>query len=633
MPLFDKDDFYYWNQGTHVRPYRKMGAHPNKQGCWFGTWAPHATEVSVIGTFNKWNPEAHPMKRVDAGLWEVYIRGAKPGDAYKFRVQRGANAADKTDPYGFAMEPPASGGSFTEGLSSIVTELDYEWSDGDWMDTREGPETLKKPISVYEVHLGSWKHGDPGESLDYRAIAEPLAKYVKDMGFTHVELMPVMEHPYYGSWGYQVVGFYAPTHRFGSPADFKYLVDTLHQHGIGVILDWVPGHFAPDPQGLVYFDGSTLYEYDDPQMRHHPDWGTLVFDYNKPGVRNFLVGNALFWLDEYHIDGLRVDAVASMLYRDYSRGENWSPNMFGGRENLEAKDFLKQMNEAVFAHYPTAITLAEESTAYPGVSAPTYNDGLGFLYKWNMGWMHDTLLYMSKDPVHRKYHHDSLTFSLVYAFSEQYMLPLSHDEVVHGKGSMWNKMPGDAWQKAANLRLFYGHMMGHPGKKLLFMGNEFGQHREWNHNHSVDWHLLDEPLHQHLQQWVKDLLTLYQEHPALWDDGPGGFEWIDFHDAENSVLSYRRINGDEELIFVLNLTPISRQNYRLGLPSEGRWEEVLNSDASMYGGGGMGNYGGVDTTPVPFHGRPFSAVLTLPPLSMLILAPETEANEEKPKVS
>jgi len=626
MPLFDNDDFYYWNQGTHVRPYDKMGAHPNQQGCWFGTWAPHATEVAVIGTFNDWNAEAHPMKRVDAGLWEVYVRGAKPGDAYKFRIARGGHAADKTDPYGFAMEAPASGGSFTEGLSSIITELDYEWSDSQWMDTREGPETLNKPVSVYEVHLGSWKHGDPGESLSYRSIAEPLATYVQDMGFTHVELMPVMEHPYYGSWGYQVVGFYAPTHRYGSPTDFKYLVDTLHQHGIGVILDWVPGHFAPDPQGLVYFDGSTLYEYEDPQMRYHPDWGTLVFDYNKPGVRNFLVGNALFWLDEYHIDGLRVDAVASMLYRDYSRGDQWSPNMFGGRENLEAIDFIKQMNETVFSHYPTAMTLAEESTAYPGVSAPTYDEGLGFLYKWNMGWMHDTLLYMSKDPVHRKYHHDSLTFSLVYAFSEQYLLPLSHDEVVHGKGSMWSKMPGDDWQKAANLRLVYGHMTGHPGKKLLFMGSEFGQYNEWNHNHSIDWHLLEKPLHAYVQQWVKDLLTLYHTHPALWDDSADGFEWIDFNDSTNSVLSYRRLNGDDELVFVLNLTPVPRENYRVGLPSEGRWEEVLNSDASVYGGGGMGNYGGVETTPVSYHDRPFSAVLTLPPLSMLILAPADTAD-------
>ncbi len=445
--------------------------------------------------------------------------------------------------------------------------------------------------------------------------------YVQEMGFTHVELLPVMEHPYYGSWGYQVVGYYAPTFRYGSPQDLMYLIDYLHQRGIGVLLDWVPSHFAADPQGLVFFDGTTLFEYDDPKMRYHPDWGTYVFDYNKPGVRNFLISNALFWLEKYHVDGLRVDAVASMLYRDYSRKE-WTPNIFGGRENLEAIDFIKRFNETVYLHFPEAMTIAEESTAWPGVSAPTYNNGLGFLYKWNMGWMHDTLDYIRRDPIYRKYHHDELTFSLWYAFSEHYVLPLSHDEVVHGKGSLWGKMPGDDWQKAANLRLLFGHMWGHPGKKLLFMGGEFGQHHEWNHDTQLEWHLLDQPYHRGIQLWVRDLNHLYRTNPALWHDGPEGFEWIDFSDRDQSVICYLRRNAGRMLLFVLNFTPVPREHYRVGVPIGGPWREVLNSDAVAYGGSGMGNLGRVEAVPESWHGRPFHLELTLPPLAALILEPE-----------
>ncbi len=621
MPWLDKADIQRWNEGSFHDSYRKLGAHLNKQGAWFAVWAPWADSVSVLGEFNDWNPDACHLNRNDAGIWEGFVRGARPGHHYKYRVQRGMYTVDKTDPYAFAMEAPQASGDTAAGLASILVELDYEWGDEAWLDQRAGPESLGRPVSVYEVHLGSWrKQGD--YSMSYREIAEPLADHVDDLGFTHVEFMPVMEHPFYGSWGYQVAGYYAPTFRFGKPVDFKYLVDYLHQRGIGVLLDWVPAHFATDPQGLVFFDGSTLYEYDDPQMRYHPDWGTYVFDYNKPGVKNFLVSNALFWLKEYHIDGLRFDAVASMLYRDYSRGQSWSPNLFGGRENLEAIDLLKKVNEVVYSEVPDAMMVAEESTAYPGVSQPTYNGGLGFLYKWNMGWMHDTLEYMKEDPVHRKYHHDNLTFPLVYAFSEQFTLPLSHDEVVHGKGSLWGKMPGDPWQKAANLRLLYGHQVGHPGKKLLFMGSEFGQESEWTHDHSIDWHLLDEPLHRGVMEWVRDIFGLYRDHPALWNDEAGGFEWIDFGDRDNSTISYIRQSGERKLVFILNFTPVPRTNYRIGVPGEGRWREVLNSDAEIYGGGEIGNLGGVETHPVPYHGRNHSIVLTLPPLSVVIFERE-----------
>ena len=619
MPKLTKDDVARWESGRMSDAQTRLGAHPNRTGTWFATWAPHADYVAVVGDFNEWDPGAHPLKPAGGGLWSAFVRGAKAGARYKFRVAREGYVADKTDPYAFALEPPADGGSGVAGLASVVSTLDFEWSDDEWMGSRKGPETLGEPVSIYEVHLGSWRHRGHGESLGYREIAAPLADHVERLGFTHVELMPVMEHPYYGSWGYQVAGFFAPTFRYGTPEDFAHLVDTLHQRGIGVLLDWVPAHFAADPQSLVHFDGTPLYEYGDERMRVHPDWGTYVFDYAKPGVRNFLLSSARHWVEAYHIDGLRFDAVASMLYRDYSRTE-WAPNAHGGRENFEAIDFLKTVNEEVFAHNPTAMTVAEESTAWPGVSQPTFNGGLGFLYKWNMGWMHDTLAYFEEDPVNRKYHHHNLTFPLVYAHAEHYALPLSHDEVVHGKGSLWGKMPGDDWQKAANLRLLYGHQVGHPGKKLLFMGQEWGQRGEWSHDHALDWPQAEQPLHAGVQRWVEDVFKLYREHAALHHDEPGGFEWVDFGDRENSVVSYLRTGrGGERLVFVLNATPVPRENYRIGVPAEGHWAERLNSDAETYGGGGMGNLGGVESTPVPAHGRPASVVLTLPPLAVLVL--------------
>ncbi|NBB73461.1 MAG: 1,4-alpha-glucan branching protein GlgB [Bacteroidetes bacterium] len=617
MPWLDNDDAHLWQEARHFQCYEKLGAHPNQQGTWFATWAPHADGVAVIGDFNDWNPDADPMRRTNAGLWEVYVRGAQPGQHYKFRIQHHGHHHDKTDPYAFAMEPPT--GSAMEGLASRIVDFDYDWGDTDWMEQRQGPSGTDAPLSIYEVHLGSWRRHQDGYSLSYREIAEPLADHVEDLGFTHVEFMPLAEHPYYGSWGYQIVGYYAPTFRYGDPEDLMYLIDYLHQRGIGVIMDWVPGHFATDPQGLVNFDGTPLYEYEDPQMRHHPDWGTYVFDYVKPGVKNFLIANALFWMETYHIDGLRVDAVASMLYRDYSRGDDWTPNMYGGRENLEAIDLLKCFNEQVYSYYPEAITLAEESTAWPGVSQPTFDGGLGFLYKWNMGWMHDTLEYMQRDPVHRQHHHNELTFPLMYAFSEKFTLPLSHDEVVHGKGSLWDKMPGDDWQKAANLRLLYTHMFGHPGKKLLFMGDEFGQRREWDHDGSVDWHLAGDPLHEGVMHWVRDINRLYREHPALWNDDPDGFEWIDFSDSSQSVIAYRRRAGEQDLIFVLNFTPVPRHNYRIGVPAGGTWRERLNSDAEVYRGSGVGNGGTIEADDIAHHGRPASLALSLPPLGALVL--------------
>lgn len=616
-----KEEVQRLEEGSFYRSYEKLGAHPDKQGVWFAVWAPGADTVSVLGEFNDWKSDAHPLRRRKGGVWETYVPGAASGQKYKYRITRGMYAVDKTDPYAFGMEPPVSGGDAASGLASIVCDLYYEWGDKAWVEQRCGPDSLNRPVSIYEVHLGSWRKQGM-YSMSYREIAKPLADHVEALGFTHVEFMPVMEHPFYGSWGYQVAGYYAPTFRYGSPLDFKYLVDYLHRRGIGVLLDWVPAHFATDPQALVFFDGGALYEYDDPGMRYHPDWGTYVFDYNKPGVRNFLISNALFWIEEYHIDGLRFDAVASMLYRDYSRGKDWSPNMFGGRENLEAIDLLKKVNEMVYSHAPDVLMIAEESTAWPGVSRPTYDGGLGFLFKWNMGWMHDTLEYMEKDPVHRKHHQDRLTFPLLYTYSEHYILPLSHDEVVHGKGSLWGKMPGDAWQKAANLRLLYGHQIGHPGKKLLFMGSEFGQTSEWNHDHAIDWDALKDPLHKGMMAWVKDLYTLYRDRPALWNDQPGGFEWIDFSDEDDSTISYIRRSADRELVFLFNFTPVPRTNYRIGMPGKGRWREVLNSDAQIYGGSGVGNLGSVDTDPTPFHGRNHSVVVTLPPLAVAILEQE-----------
>ncbi len=621
MTWLTEQDLYFWDQGSFEKSYEKLGAHALQGGCWFAVWAPNADSVSVVGDFNGWDPAAHPLGRAGSGLWEGFVPPARIGQRYKYHVRRGAYEANKTDPYSFAVEPPAGNGSTVEGLSSVISDLGFGWQDDEWMDTRQGPATLHGPLSVYEVHLGSWRHRAHGSSFGYRELAESLADYVADLHYTHVELLPVAEHPYYGSWGYQVLGYYAPTYRFGGPQDLMYLVNALHQRGIGVIVDWVPAHFASDPQGLVFFDGSTLYEYDDPQMRYHPDWGTYVFDYNKPGVRNFLVSNALFWLDKYHIDGLRVDAVASMLYRDYSRHE-WTPNAFGGRENLEAIDLLKKTNEAIYLHFPTALTIAEESTDFRGVSAPTYHEGLGFLYKWNMGWMHDVLFYLGKDPVHRKWEQHRLTFSFMYAFSENYLLPLSHDEVVHGKGSLWGRMPGDTWQKAANLRLLYGHQYGHPGKKLLFMGGEFGQPGEWNHDVSLDWDVLDSAVHSGLQRWVRDLNQLYRSHPALWRDDAEGWSWLT-ENAENGILAYRRHNGGSALTFVFNMTPVQRDNYRVGVAEEGTYIERLNSDATPYGGSGKGNFGEVESHPVPYDGQHFSLTLTLPALAVLVLERKT----------
>ncbi len=618
MPWLDTDDIHYWNEGTHYTSYEKMGAHANQQGTWFTVWAPNAHRVSVMGDFNGWNAESDVLERREGGLWEGYVRGARPGHKYKYRIEANYNELDRTDPFAFQMEAPAE--NTFEGLSAIITDLDdYTWNDADWMASRKGPSGLDGPLSIYEVHLGSWMHKEHGQSLSYREIAEPLADHIEKCGFTHVEFLPLAEHPYYGSWGYQVLGYYAPTFRYGSPHDLMYLIDYLHQRGIGVILDWVPGHFATDPQGLTHFDGSHLFEYDDPNMRSHPDWGTRVFDFGKPGVRSFLISNALFWIDKYHIDGLRVDAVASMLYRDYSREGDWSPNIYGGRENLEAIRLLQDTNKRVYEEYPEALMLAEESTAWPGVSKPVDMGGLGFLYKWNMGWMHDTLDYVSKEPIHRKYHHGELTWTLSWAFSENFTLPLSHDEVVHGKNSLWGKMPGDNWQKAANLRLLYGHMFGHPGKKLLFMGGEFGQYHEWNHDQELEWWVADQDLHQGILQWLSDLNHLYQEHPALWNDEEDGFDWISYADRDNSVLAYVRQNEGRKLIFVLNFTPQTRENYRIGVPEAGAWTERLNSDAAVYGGSDVGNSDTVHAEALTHHGRDASLSLILPPLGVLVL--------------
>ena len=619
-PHLTRDDLYYWAQGSLTKSYEKLGGHLTADGAWFAVWAPHAESVHIVGDFNGWDEKAHAMHRT-GGCWELFVPGASTGQRYKYRIRNGEYSADKTDPFAFRLEPPDPQGSDIEGLSSILTSLSFDWQDDDWITQRSGTTTLEQPVSIYEVHLGSWRHSGAYKSMSYREIAEPLADYVQNMGFTHVELLPVAEHAFYGSWGYQVIGYFAPTHRYGEPQDLMYLIDTLHQRGIGVFVDWVPAHFATDPQGLIYFDGSTLFEYDDPQMRYHPDWGTCVFDFGKPEVRNFLISNALFWLDKYHFDGLRVDAVASMLYRDYSRQE-WTPNQFGGRENLEAIDLVKKTNEAVYSNIPGALTIAEESTAFPGVSAPTYDQGLGFMYKWNMGWMNDVLSFLGKDPVHRKFHHNKLTFSFHYAFSEHYVLPFSHDEVVHGKGSLWNRMPGDDWQKAANLRLLLGHQYGHPGKKLLFMGSELGQPEEWNHDGQLSWEILDHPLHLGVQRWVRDLNAMYRACPALWRDSAEHWFWITEH-ADDGILAYRRTVGPKHLVVVLNLTPVPRDNFRVGVPEEGWWREWLNSDALAYGGSGQGNLGRVESTPVPWHDVSFSLVLTLPPLSILFFDLET----------
>lgn len=619
MHRLTDEDLYLFNEGSHVRAYEKLGAHPVEGGTWFAVWAPNAERVSVIGTFNGWEADCHPLEpRGSSGIWEGFVPGVGPGALYKYRIRSryGGYTVDKADPFAFCTETPP-------GTASLVWDLTYPWNDRTWMEGRSAHNALEAPIAIYEVHLGSWRRREDGGFLTYRELAHQLASYVREMGFTHVEFLPVMEHPYYGSWGYQVTGYFAPTSRYGSPQDFMYLVDTLHQNGIGVILDWVPSHFATDDHGLAFFDGTHLYEHADPRKGWHPDWGSAIFNYGRREVQSFLLSSALFWLHRYHADGLRVDAVASMLYLDYSRKEGeWIPNEYGGRENLEAIAFLCRLNEEVYRSYPDVQTIAEESTAWPMVSRPTFAGGLGFGFKWDMGWMHDTLKYMARDPVHRRYHHDELTFRMLYAFTENFVLPLSHDEVVHGKRSLLEKMPGDEWQKFANLRLLYGYMYGQPGKKLLFMGSELAQRREWDHETSLDWHLLSDPLHRGVQRWVQDLNHLYRREPALHelDCAPEGFEWVVPDDRDHSVLVFLRKDRSGRMVLVAcNFTPVPRSPYRVGVPRPGFWREVLNSDAHLYGGSGWGNYGGVRAEPIPSHGRPYSVDLTLPPLAAVFL--------------
>ncbi|HBL26944.1 MAG TPA: 1,4-alpha-glucan branching enzyme [Acidobacteria bacterium] len=624
-PLTDQD-VYLFNEGTHFRLWETLGAQPGTDadgasGVWFSVWAPNAERVAVIGDWNAWSTDQNPLApRGPSGLWEGFIPGVAKGARYKFHVASrfGGYRADKADPYALYAE-------IAPGQASIVWDLDHTWGDAEWMAGRAAAQALHAPMSIYEVHLGSWRRvpEEGNRSLTYREIAPLLAAHVKAAGFTHVELLPVMEHPFYGSWGYQSTGLFAPTSRYGTPQDLMFLIDHLHQNGIGVILDWVPSHFPTDEFALGYFDGTHLYEHADPRQGYHPDWGSYIFNYGRNEVRAFLISSALFWLEKYHADGLRVDAVASMLYLDYSRkaGE-WVPNRHGGRENLEAIAFLRELNEAVYETFPDVQTIAEESTAWPMVSRPTYVGGLGFGLKWDMGWMHDTLKYMGRDPVHRKYHHNEMTFRGMYAFSENFVLPLSHDEVVHLKGSLAGKMPGDAWRRLATLRLLYGYMWAQPGKKLLFMGGELAQYREWNHDASLDWHLLDDEAHAGILRWLTDLNQLYREDPAFWelDVEPEGFEWIDANDAENSVLSFlRKPKTGAPVVAVFNCTPNVHANYRIGVPSGGHWREILNSDGERYGGSNKGNLGGVDAAAVPLHGRTHSLTLTLPPLGVVFL--------------
>ncbi|MEW6116119.1 MAG: 1,4-alpha-glucan branching protein GlgB [Nitrospirota bacterium] len=629
-PLLTDFDLHLFGEGTHYKNYEKLGAHPREyngiKGVHFAVWAPNAQRVSVIGDFNRWDSRRHPMRlRGSAGIWELFVPGLCEGEVYKFEVLSKYHQykEQKADPFAFFFEVrPKS--------AAIVYDIEnkYTWQDDEWISMRERKNWFESPVAIYEVHLGSWMRVPENNGfLSYRDLAAKLIPYVKGLGYTHIELLPIAEHPLDASWGYQTIGYYAPTSRFGKPDDFMYFVDQCHQNGIGVIVDWVPAHFPKDAHGLAFFDGTCLYEHEDPQKGEHKDWGTLIFNYGRNEVRNYLISNALFWLDKYHIDGLRVDAVASMLYLDYSRqpGE-WIPNIYGGNENLEAIDFLKTFNEVVHKYHPGVLTIAEESTAWGGVSKPTYLGGLGFSMKWNMGWMHDTLEYFSKDPIHRKYHTNNLTFSMIYAFTENFVLPFSHDEVVYGKRSMLNKMPGDMWQKFANLRALYGYMYGHPGKKLLVMGSEFGQWDEWNFDKSLDWHLLQYEPHQKLMEYVRFLNHLYRTEPAMHEvcHDWRGFEWIDFHDADNCVLSFIRKakNPDDFLVFVFNLTPVPRIGYRIGVPRGGFYQELLNSDSTFYWGSDMGNSGGVTAEPIVSHQQfPYSLRLILPPLSALIFKP------------
>ncbi len=626
--LLTEQDVYLFKEGTHARLYEKLGAHlmtlDGSPGVLFSVWAPNAEQVSVMGDFNGWNNRSHPLAvRWDgSGIWEGFVAGIGNGSLYKFHIvsRHGGYRVDKGDPYAFVWEL-----SHRTGSASVVWDLSHTWNDQAWMKDRSRANSLDVPMAVYEMHIGSWRRvpEEGNRSLNYRELAEWLPAYLRDTGFTHVEFMPVMEHPFFGSWGYQVTGYFAPTSRYGSPQDFMHLIDALHQQGIGVILDWVPSHFPSDEHGLAYFDGTHLYEHADPRKGFHPDWNSYIFNYDRHEVRSFLLSGALFWLDRYHADGLRIDAVASLLYLDYGRkhGE-WVPNRYGGKENLEAITFLRKMNEEAYRVFPDIQTIAEESTAWPMVSRPVYAGGLGFGMKWNMGWMHDTLFYFSRDPVYRKYHQNQLTFSIWYAFTENFMLALSHDEVVHGKGSLLGKMPGDDWQKFANLRLLMGYLYTHPGKKLFFMGCELGQRAEWNHDASVEWHLLDFGPHQGIHRWVKHLNILYRREKALFelDFDHAGFEWVDFSDHENGVIAYLR-NGrlpEDRILAVFNVTPVPRFQYRVGVPAGGYWREILNSDAPEYGGSGQGNLGGVEADSLPMHGREHSLSLTLPPLGMLL---------------
>ena len=620
-------DIALFKEGNHYRLYDKLGAHrmsdQGQEGTYFSVWAPNAKSVSVIGGFNGWNKNAHPLSsRWDSsGIWEGFIRGVKKGAIYKFHIvsQTRNYQVDKKDPFSFYCEVPPK-------TASIVWDLDYDWHDAAWMKARIKKNSLKAPVSIYEMHLGSWRRmvEEGNRFMTYREIAQRLVDYLQEMGFTHVEFMPVMEHPFYGSWGYQTLSYFAPTNRYGSPQDFMYLIDSLHQAGIGVILDWVPSHFPSDEHGLSYFDGTHLYEHENPQKGYHPDWKCYIFNNGRNEVKEFLISSALFWLEKYHADGLRVDAVASLLYLDYSRNEGeWAPNIYGGRDNLESIDFIRRLNEVVYATYPDVQMFAEESTAWTNVSRPTSLGGLGFGMKWNMGWMHDTLEYFKKDPIHRKYHHNELTFSMLYAFTENFLLSLSHDEVVHGKGSLIAKMPCDDWQKFANLRLLYGYMYAHPGKKLLFMGSELAQWREWNHETSLDWHLLGYDRHQGVQRWLKELNGFYKKEPALYeiDFESGGFEWIDMSDWEKSIISFIRKDqkAEDPIVIVVNFTPYVHHHYKIGVPVPGDWKEVLNSDAAIYGGGGVGNGGVLSAQPGLTHGREFFLSLTLPPLAVIFL--------------
>ena len=615
------DDLYLFNEGSHFRLYEKLGARlltvEGVEGNYFSVWAPNAEQVFVIGDFNGWDKSSHPLRnRGQSGIWEGFIPGIGQGAIYKYHIisQYNGYRVDKADPFAFFNEVPPKTGS-------IVWDLTYTWGDQEWMDRRGLSNALDAPMAIYEVHMGSWMRvpEEGARSLTYIELGPKLADYIKRMGFSHVEFLPVMEHPFYGSWGYQTTGYFAPTSRYGEPQEFMYLIDCLHQAGIGVILDWVPSHFPDDEHGLAFFDGTHLFEHADHRKGVHPDWNSLIFNYGRDEVWSFLISSAFFWLDKYHIDGLRLDAVASMLYLDYSRKEGqWIANQYGGRENLEAIAFLRRFNEEVYKSYPQVQTIAEESTSWPMVSRPTYVGGLGFGIKWDMGWMHDTLTYMSKDPIHRTYYHNQLTFRMIYAFHENFVLSLSHDEVVHGKGSLLGKMPGDDWQKFANLRLLFGYMYAQPGKKLMFMGGEFGQWNEWYHEVSLDWHLLTYPPHSGVQRWVEDLNRLYRDEPTLHelDFHPDGFEWIDCNDSQASVLGFIRKGGstDDILLVVCNFTPVPRYNYQVGVPRGGYWREILNSDSKEYGGSGHGNLGGVEASHISFHGRLNSLNLTLPPL-------------------